>query len=187
MSRRPPSPTGAQINRRDTASALLMLGATPRAAFAQAPKKVWRLGYLQTTGTGPGPQNEAFKEGLRALGYVEDRDYVMELRLAQGQLDRLPALAAELVRQRVDVIMVGSSAATRAAKQATTSIPIVMLSLSEPARSGLVESLARPGGNVTGTSNSMVDIAPKHLDLLRDLAPKLRRVAFLMTSSGFKE
>jgi putative ABC transport system substrate-binding protein len=84
----------------------------------------------------------------------------------------------------VDVIMVGSTQATRAAKAATTSIPIVMLSIGEPARSGLVESLARPGGNVTGTSNSMVDVAPKHLDLLRDLAPKLRRVAFLMSSGG---
>ena len=169
------------MNRRDTASALLMLGATPLALFAQAPKKVWRLGYLQTTGTGPGDQYEAFKQGLRALGYVEDRDYVMELRLAQGQLDRLHGLATELVRLRVDVIMVGSGAATRAAKQATTSIPIVILSIGEPVRGGLVESLARPGGNVTGTSNSMVDVAPKHLDLLRDLAPKLRRVAFLMT------
>ena len=172
------------MKRRDTATALLMLGATPLAAFAQAPKKVWRLGYLVTTGTGPSAQSEAFKEGLRELGYVEDKDYVMEMRLAQGQLDRLPALAAELVRLRVDVIMVGSSAATRAAKAATTTIPIVMLSLGEPVRSGLVESLARPGGNVTGTSNSMVDIAPKHLDLLRDLAPKPRRVAFLMSSGA---
>lgn len=111
------------MNRRDTVSALLMLGATPLAAFAQAPKKVWRLGYLQTTGTEPGIQNEAFKEGLRALGYVEDKDYVMELRLAQGQVERLPALAAELVRLRVDVIMVGSSAATRAAKRPRRPFP----------------------------------------------------------------
>ncbi len=114
------------------------------------------------------------------MGYIEGRDYVLEFGFADGRLDRLPGLAAELVRLRVDLIIATPATPTRAAQKATTTIPIVMVSAGDPVGSGLVKSLARPGGNVTGTSNSLTDIAPTHLDLLRDTVPKLSRLAVLM-------
>ena len=123
-------------------------------AHAQQPKKVPRIGYL--TGASLDRQSariEAFRQGLRELGYVEGKNIVIEYRFAEGKLDRLPALAAELVRLKVDVIVTGGGGHTRAAKDATNTIPIVMAQDTDPVANGFVASLARPGGNITGLSN----------------------------------
>ena len=123
-------------------------------AEAQQPTKFPRIGYL--TGATPDGQSariEAFRQGLRELGYVEGKNIIIEYRYAEENLDRLPALAAELVRLKVDVIVTGGGPNTRAAKEATTTIPIVMAQDSDPVANGFVASLARPGGNITGLSN----------------------------------
>src|SRR5687767_12543091 len=123
--------------------------AAPLAAEAQQPAKVPRIGFLGTPGT---PMRESFLQGLRDHGYVEGRNVVIEHRFDEGKLERLPALAAELVALEVDVIVAGSTAATRAATQATRTLPIVFATFPDAVGSGLVTSLARPGGNVTGLS-----------------------------------
>jgi putative ABC transport system substrate-binding protein len=120
------------------------------AAEAQPPTHVHQIGYLLGTTREQEPFVEAFLEGMRALGYVEGQNLVMEYRAAEGQYERLPDLAAGLVRLKVDVIVTGSTPGALAAKQATTTIPIVMMAVGDPVGSGLVASLARPGGNVTG-------------------------------------
>src|ERR1700675_1979612 len=147
-------PAGDQMDRRDTVLALLALGAAPLAAEAQQAAKIARIGYLSPNlATGP-HLREAFRQGLRDLGYVEGRNVVIEYRDAEGKVERLPALAAELVALKVDVIVVGgSTVAALAAKQATRTLPIVFASAGDPVGSGLVTNLARPGGNVTGLSN----------------------------------
>lgn len=117
---------------------------------------------------------------MRKFGYIEGRDYVLESRFANGQLDRLQGLAMELVRLRVDVIMAATAAPTRAAQKATSTIPIVMITVGDPVGAGLVKSLGHPGGNVTGNSLSLTDVAPKHLELLRDSVPRLSRLAVSM-------
>ena len=157
--------------------AVLSLLAAPRAAEAQPAGKVYRIGLLSPTSQGFGI--EAFREGLRALGYVEGHNIVVEQRSAEGRFDRLPALAAELVRLRVDVIVAVVTQASLAAKNATMTIPIVMLAVGDPVGAGLVASLAHPGGNVTGTSNQNVELARKSLELLKNAMPKLRVVAVL--------
>ena len=153
-------------------------------AHAQQPKKVPRIGYL--TGA-PLPANsarhEAFRQGLRELGYVEGKNIVIEWRYAEGKLDRLPALAAELVRLKVDIIVTGGRAATRAAKEATTTIPIVMAQDGDPVGNGFVASLARPGGNITGLSTLAPELSGKRLELLKEIVPKLSRVAVLGNSA----
>src|SRR5436190_13785330 len=132
------------MDRRDTVLALLALGAAPLAAEAQQAAKVARIGYL-TTSLGASPHlPEAFRQGLRDLGYVEGRNLVIEYRDAEGKVDRLPALAAELVALKVDVIVVGGTVAALAAKQATRTLPVVFASVGDPVTSGLVSSLARP-------------------------------------------
>jgi putative ABC transport system substrate-binding protein len=148
--------------------------AAPLGAEAQ---KVYRIGLLSPSseGLGVGP----LREGLRNLGYVEGHNVLIESRSAEGRFDRLPALAAELVRLRVDVIVAVVTQASLAAKNATTTIPIVMLNVGDPVGAGLVTSLARPGGNVTGTSVQGVQIAAKSLEVLRHVLPTLRRVAVL--------
>ena len=172
------------MNRRDTVIALLALAVAPLGAKAQQRGKVWRIGFLSTsTQADTAPSLDAFQQAFREFGYIEGRDYVLESRFADGHLDRLPGLAEELVRLRVDVIITVAATATRAARKATATTPIVMISAGDPVGSGLVKSLARPGGNVTGTSNSLTDIAPKHLDLLHDTVPKLSRLAVLMNPS----
>src|SRR5437763_16995305 len=142
------------MDRRDTVLALLALGAAPFAAEAQQATKVARIGYLATNpATSPRPR-EAFLYGLRDLGYVEGRNLVIEYRDAEGKVERLPALAAELVALKVDVIVAGGSTlGARVAKEATRTIPIVFIAVGDPVASGLVTSLARPGGNVTGLSS----------------------------------
>src|ERR1700675_4467690 len=145
-------PAGDQMDRRDTVLALLALGAAPLAAEAQQAAKIARIGYLSPNlATGP-HLREAFRQGLRDLGYVEGRNLVIEYRDAGGKVERLPALAAELVALKVDVIVAASTLPALAAKQATRALPIVFAYAADPVASGLVTSLARPGGNVTGLS-----------------------------------
>ena len=154
----------------------LGLVAAPPAAAAQQPAKIPRIGTLQLAGQEP--QIEAFREGLRQLGYVEGQNVSVEYRVT-GEVARLPELAAELVRLKVDVIVAAGTPAAQAAKQATTTIPIVMLGVGDPVGTGLVASLARPGGNVTGSSTLGPETGAKRLQLLKEVIPKLSRVAFL--------
>jgi putative ABC transport system substrate-binding protein len=129
-------------------------------------------------------RNEAFQQGLRELGYVEGKNIVIEWRYAEGKLDRLPALAAELVGLKVDVIVSAGASVTRAAKKATSSIPIVMTNEADPVGTGVVASLARPGGNITGLSTLSPDLSGKQLELLKEVVPRLSRVAVLGTSTN---
>jgi putative tryptophan/tyrosine transport system substrate-binding protein len=151
------------------------------AAGAQQAAHVYRIGRLSSghPPAGPDPNLEAFRQGLRTLGYNEGQNLVIEYRYAEGHLDRLPALAAELVRLQVDVIVAVASAATRAAQHATRTIPIVMAGGSDPVGAGLVASLARPGGNITGFSNLTVELPEKRLELLKEAVPQGGRVAVL--------
>jgi putative tryptophan/tyrosine transport system substrate-binding protein len=154
----------------------------PLAAEAQPPTKVHRIGVLASSpspGPGRSPFTEAFLEEMRALGYVEGQHLVLEVRGAAGQYERFPALAAELVRLPVDVLLVPNTPAALAAKHATTTIPIVMVGLGDPVGSGLVASLARPGGNITGLSVMHPDLAGKQLEFLTDVRPTVSRVAVL--------
>jgi putative ABC transport system substrate-binding protein len=153
----------------------------PRVAKAQPPTQVARVGWL-SDGIRAGARSylhEAFLHGLRDLGYVEGHNLVMERRDAEGQLDRLPELAAQLVARQVEVIVTWGVPGTRAAQRATSTIPIVMAEAGDPVRTGLVASLARPGGNVTGLSVMDPDLTGKQLQLLKEAAPKISRVAVL--------
>ncbi len=145
-------------------------------AEAQPSKNAPRIGFLATNRT---QRTEAFRQGLRELGYVEQKNIFVEYRFAEGALDRLPGLAAELVRLNVEVIVTAGAAATRPAKQATAAIPIVMANDNDPVGSGFVASLAHPGGNVTGLSNLSPEISGKQLEILQEIIPKLSRVAVL--------
>jgi len=149
-------------------------------AEAQHPTKIPRIGYLEG---GPlsahAARIEAFRQGLRELNYVEGKNIAIEWRFADGNRDRLAALAAELVGLKVDVIVTGGSAPTRAAKEATSLIPIVMAQDNDPVAAGIVSSLARPGGNITGLSNFSPELAGKRLEILKEVVPKLSRVALL--------
>jgi ABC-type uncharacterized transport system substrate-binding protein len=160
----------------------LALLAAPLTIEAQQAGKVPRIGLL-TLRSGPGPREEAFRQGLRDLGYVLERDIVIEDRYAAGKLDRLRELAAELVRLKVEVIVTGGPAATRSAKVATNTIPIVMAQDSDPVGNGSVASLARPGGNITGLSALYTEIDGKRLELLKEVVPGLSRVAVFGNSS----
>ena len=149
-------------------------------AAAQQPKKVPRIGFLGATSPSTiSARVEAFRQGLRELGYVEGKSIFIDWRFAEGKADRLPALAAELVRLKVDVIVTGAPQATRSAKQATVTVPIVMASDDDPVGSGFVSSLARPGGNITGSSTLSPEISGKQLEFLKEVLPKLSRVAVL--------
>ena len=176
------------MNRRDAVVALVALGAAAgsRAALAQPQGKIWRVGILSPTSASLSSSNtNAFLKRMRELGYIEGRNLVVEWRFADGRLERLPGLAAELVQLKVDVIVVQSSAAISAAQNATTTIPIVMTSAGDPVRSGFVKSLARPGGNITGLSIMSGDTGAKLLELLRSVVPKLSRVAILTASATY--
>jgi len=146
-------------------------------AQAQQPGKVHRIGYL-STGT-PGPNFEAFRLGLRERGYIEGKNIVIETRFAEQNFDRLSDLAAELVSLKVDLIVAGNATVTRAAKKATSTIPIVMANAGDPVGTGLVASLARPGGNVTGLTNISPELLGKRLGLLKEVVPKASRLALL--------
>jgi putative ABC transport system substrate-binding protein len=158
------------------------LGA-PLASLAQQQTKIWRVGFLSPRSRPTSLDSDyfgAFPRGMRDLGYVEGRNLVIEWRFADGEYGRLPGLAAELVQMKVDVIVAVGTPSTQAAMKATTTIPIVIASQSDPVGSGLVKSLAHPGGNITGLSNIDGDIGPKHLEMLLSVVPKLPRVAVLM-------
>jgi putative ABC transport system substrate-binding protein len=147
---------------------------------AQPPPKVSRIGVLRPTSEAfPQNNDEAFAQGLQELGYVEGHNLLIERRYAEGQPARLPELAAELIHLPVELLVAGGTLAIRAAKDATDTIPIVMVLANEPVRQGFVESLARPGGNLTGLSQLNVLLTGKHLALLKETVPGLARVAFL--------
>jgi putative ABC transport system substrate-binding protein len=163
------------MNRRDTLLALLALGAAPLAARAQRqPAKMPRIGIIDNT-----VMWDAFRLGLRELGYVEGRNIAFEYRDAEGVPERLAKAATELARLPVDVIAVFGTPPSRAAKQATATIPIVAISIGDPVRAGLVASLARPGGNITGNTILGPDLSPKRLQLIKEVIPSVSRVAFL--------
>jgi putative tryptophan/tyrosine transport system substrate-binding protein len=145
-------------------------------ADAQQPKRIPRIGYL--TGVGSAP-NEAFLQGLRELGYVEGKNISIEFRTTGGKSERRAELAAELVRLKVDVIVANAAGDVTAAKNATATIPIVMRSVSDPIAMGLVASLAQPGGNITGVAALSPELSGKRLELLKEVIPKLSRVALL--------
>jgi putative ABC transport system substrate-binding protein len=151
-------------------------------AEAQQPKKVFRIGFLGASSPSTIPARiEAFRQGLRELGYVEGKNIVIEYRYAEGKLDRLSELAAELVRLKVDVIFTTGSSSTRRAKKATSTIPIVMAFDVDPVGNGFVARLARPGGNITGLSTLSPEISGKQLELVNETIPKLSHVAVLRT------
>jgi putative tryptophan/tyrosine transport system substrate-binding protein len=170
------------MNRRKTVLALLAFGVAPLVAEAQA-EKVWRIGWLQPVALPPS-YVDAFRQGLRELGYVESKNILFEYRWADGKLERLPGLASELVRLKMDVIVSGNTSALQALKRATTTIPIIMLGPGDPVAIGLIESLARPGGNITGMTNIPSDLSGKLLDLLKQLVPGLSRVAWLANKAN---
>src|SRR5262245_14479741 len=148
-------------------------------ADAQQSKKIPRIGFLSTASLSSlSPRLDAFRQGLREFGYVEGRNFGIEYRSAEGNIDRLPELAAELVRLKVDCIVTAGAAPTRAAKQAIGAIPIITANTADPVNDGLIASLARPGGNITGLTNTASDLAGKRLELLKEAIPKLSRVAF---------
>ncbi len=163
-----------------TVALTLGLLAPPMAAAAQPPAKVARIGYLSAASLAVNAHmHEAFRQGLRDLGYVEGQNVVIERRSAEGKLERLPALAAELVGLKVDVIVTGDTPAALAAKQTTSTIPIVFAAAADAAGSGLVASLARPGGNATGLSFFGPELVGKCLELLKEAVPGVTRVAIL--------
>jgi putative tryptophan/tyrosine transport system substrate-binding protein len=150
------------------------------AAEAQPPtEKVWRVGVLMSLYSPEAPPPRAFREGLRSLGYIEGQNIVIDWRYAEGRDERLPALAAELVGLKVDLLVADITLAVRAAKQATSTIPIVMATSADAVGGGLVKSLARPGGNVTGLSLLLAETSVKRLQLLKEAVPKVSRVAVL--------
>jgi putative tryptophan/tyrosine transport system substrate-binding protein len=165
--------------------ALCSLLLAPRSpAEAQQPAKVPRIGYL--AGSGPSvlaDRIEAFRQGLRDLGYVEGKNLVIEWRWAEGKFDRLPDLAAELVRLKVDVIVSPGPLVTRPLKEATSTVPIVMAQDTDPVGSGFIASLARPGGNITGLATLAPEVGGKQLELLKEIAPKISRVAVIGNST----
>jgi putative ABC transport system substrate-binding protein len=159
--------------------------AAPLVAEAQQAAKVARIGYLTGTNLSVSPHlHEAFRQGLRDLGYVEGRNLVIEYRDAEGKFERFPALAAELVALKVDVIVAPNVLAALAAKQATRILPIVFASASDPVASGLVTSLARPGGNITGLSILAPELVGKCLEQLKQAVPGVTRVAVLWQPGG---
>ena len=162
------------------------IAAWPLAVQAQQPGKVPRIGFLSwgSLASGPDSYRDAFLQGLRERGLIEGQNFAIEYRSAEGRRDRLLDLAAELVRLKVDVIITSTTPAIQAARQATSTIPIVMAVAGDPVGTGLVASLARPGGNITGLTLLAPELAGKRLELLKETLPKLTRVAVLWNSSS---
>ena len=165
---------------------LLLLTGWVRMAEAQQPTKILRIGFLDpSTASGSAVLVDAFRQELSKLGWIEGKNFTIEYRFAENKgTERMPELAADLVRLKVDLIMVTDTPASLAAKSATTTIPIVMVSVGDPVAAGLVASLARPGGNVTGFSNLSVELNTKRLEILKDAVPKLARVGLLRPAGG---
>src|SRR4029077_6100766 len=161
--------------------------AAPLAAGAQPAGKVYRIGYISNSPPNTPESSrlhEAFRQGLRERGWVEGRNAVIEWRFAEGRMERFPDLAADLVRLKVDLIVTTGGPAARAAKQATTTIPIVAVAVSDPVGQGFVASLARPGGNVTGLATLFPELAVKRLGLLKEILPGVSRVAVLWNAAN---
>ncbi len=164
---------------------LIVFGAAalaPRVPFAQpkpATSRLWRLGLI-VPGSAAAEVSRALREGFRELGYVEGRNIVIESRFAGGDAERLPGFAAELVQMKPDAIVAATPSVTRALQKATTTIPIVMVNVTDPVEAGFVRSLARPGGNITGLSTRIGELGPKQLELLREMVPGLTRIAVLL-------
>jgi len=163
-----------------------MLFALCFSADAQQPTKIPRVGFLSGSGdlNTPGLQIEAFRRGLRDLGYIEGKNILVEYRYVERKLDRIPSLVGELMQLKVDVFISGNLLAIRAAKQATKTIPIVMVTTADPVTAGLIDSLARPGGNITGLSRLNRDLRGKRLELLKEVVPRISRVGVLWDTSG---
>ena len=154
-----------------------LLFALSVSADAQQPTKVPRIGFLDnTTASGSAVRLQAFWQEIRKLGWIEEKNITIEYRFSEGKTERLPELAAELVRLKVDLIVVYGTGPALAAQRATTTIPIVMTGSGDPVGAGLIASLARPGGNVTGVSGLGVELNTKRLEILKDAVPKLTRV-----------
>src|SRR5438874_11089826 len=163
------------------ATLVLVLGF---AAQAQQQPKIPRIGFLtNNSSTGLAAADEAFRQGLHTLGYVEGKSLVIEYRYGEGKVGRLAEMAAELVRLKVDVIVTGGPTSTRTAKQATSTIPIVMATDPDPVANGFVASLARPGGNITGLATLSPELSGKRLELLKEIVPTLARIAVFGTST----
>jgi putative ABC transport system substrate-binding protein len=162
-----------------------MLLALSYSASAQQTKKIPRIGYLSSAGdsNNPGPNVEAFRQGLRDLGYIEGKNTLVEYRYLEGKVDRLPDFVADLVQLKLDVFVSPIDTAIRAAKQAMT-IPIVMVITGDPVASGLVDSLARPGGNITGLTRLTRDLSGKRLELLKEAVPGITRVGVLWSGTN---
>ena len=156
------------------------------AAEAQTAKPMPRIGFIVATGApgDPSPWFDAFQQGLRDLGYVEGKNIVIERRYGEGRLDRMPPFVHEFVNQKVDVIVAVNNVVIRAAKEATKTIPIVMISSVDPVVAGYVESFARPGGNITGLAWLLRDISAKRVEMLKELLPKMSRVGILWDADG---
>jgi putative ABC transport system substrate-binding protein len=154
-------------------------------ASAQQPGKIARIGWLSASSlSGSSGRTDAFRQGLRELGYVEGKNVVIEWRFAEGKADRVPALLGDLLNMKVDIIVTGGSGVTRRAKEATATIPIVMAQDFDPVSNGFVASLARPGGNITGLATLRPELSGKLLELLKEIIPKVSRVMFFGTSTN---
>src|SRR5262245_14956162 len=163
----------------------LLFLATGTFAEAQQPGKIFRIGYLDvSTAAGSVLLVDALRQELSKLGWIEGKDITIEYRFAEQKSERLPELAADLIRLKVDVIVSASSTSALAAKSTTTTIPIVMTQSADPVGAGLVASLARPGGNITGLSTLSPELTTKRLEILKDAVPKLSRVGLLRTPEG---
>jgi len=170
---------------------IVALGASaltaPFYSFAQQQRKVWRVGFLaqrHMDNVDSDYYYGPFMRGMRELGYIEGKNLVIEWRSAESKSERLPGLAVELVKLKVDVIVTAGTAATLAAQKTTTTIPIVMVAIGDPVGSGFVKSLARPEGNITGLSGMSTDVRVKQLEMLLNMVPKLSRVAGLVNQSS---
>ena len=170
---------------RRTFLAMMIAGlfAAPGAVGAQPAGKVPRIGFLFYGSPGPSPEVDAFRQGLRELGYVEGQNIAVEYRFASGSVGRLPEMAAELVRLKVDIIVAPGTPQSIAAKQATSTIPIVFAGVADAVGAGLVTNLARPGGNITGLTSIGAELGGKRLALLKEVAPKASRLAVLYNPS----
>ena len=163
-----------------------MLFALGSPAEAQQPAKVPRIGYVSGSGNpnNSGPSVEAFRQGLRELGYIEGKNILAEYRYSEGNRDRIKSLVAELVQLKVDVLIFHDTSAILAAKQATKTIPIVMVATQDPVATGIVDSLARPGGNITGLTRLTRELSGKRLELVKEMVPALSRVGLLVVANA---
>ena len=174
------------MKRREAVAAILALGAAaPFGAGAQLTGKVFQVGYIG--GSSPSLEStlvDAFRQGLRERGYVEGKNVVVHYRWAEGRIDLFPGLVADLIGLKVDVLVTAGTPAVLAAKKATSSVPIVMAAQGDAVASGIVPSLARPGGNITGSSTQYPDVEGKRLEILREIVPRLERLALLMNPAN---